>query len=312
MDTEKTPMIYKANALVEASYRLSMYEQRIVLSAISQVRRDEELTDEVLYAVSALDVAEFAGITLNTSYKNLQTAADRLLDRRVTLYKAPNDSRQPPPRRVTRWVQTIDYYPDEGEVRLRFSKDIIPYLSQLSAEFTRYALADIALMTSAYAVRLYELLVQWKATGKPRKITVESLRETFQLEGRHKEMRDLKKWVINPAVEQVNEHTPLWVTLDQKTRGRKITHFIFTFGEKNPERKVVRKNPNKQAQAVEPPAGKPKASRTRTVLGWPIATIEREGLPGEDEYDVARRLDQEKKSRADAKKEAKRDGNDEK
>lgn len=37
-------LVYKANALVEASYRLSLYEQRIILACIAQVRRDDTLT----------------------------------------------------------------------------------------------------------------------------------------------------------------------------------------------------------------------------------------------------------------------------
>jgi len=49
----KDAQVYKANALVEASYRLSLYEQRVVLACIAQVRRDEPLTDQKLYRISA-------------------------------------------------------------------------------------------------------------------------------------------------------------------------------------------------------------------------------------------------------------------
>ncbi|WP_455233718.1 replication initiation protein, partial [Geopseudomonas aromaticivorans] len=51
-------MVYKSNALVEAAYRLSVQEQRILLACISQVRRDETVTDEVLYSVGAADLAK--------------------------------------------------------------------------------------------------------------------------------------------------------------------------------------------------------------------------------------------------------------
>ncbi|KAE9623957.1 replication initiation protein, partial [Parasedimentitalea maritima] len=56
--------IYKANALVEASYRLSLYEQRIILACISQVRRDEPLTDQKLYTISAQQISEMTGTRL--------------------------------------------------------------------------------------------------------------------------------------------------------------------------------------------------------------------------------------------------------
>ncbi|MBM1207283.1 replication initiation protein, partial [Pseudomonas fragi] len=50
-------MVYKSNALVEAAYRLSVQEQRIVLACISQVKRSEPVTDEVMYSVTAEDIA---------------------------------------------------------------------------------------------------------------------------------------------------------------------------------------------------------------------------------------------------------------
>lgn len=56
-----TPQVYKSNALIEASYRLSVYEQRIILGCIAQVRRDEPLTDQRLYTVSAQQIAKDAG-----------------------------------------------------------------------------------------------------------------------------------------------------------------------------------------------------------------------------------------------------------
>lgn len=50
MSQDENPQVYKSNALIEASYRLSVAEQRIMLACISQVRRDEPITDEVLIA----------------------------------------------------------------------------------------------------------------------------------------------------------------------------------------------------------------------------------------------------------------------
>ncbi|MFM9272208.1 replication initiation protein, partial [Halomonas elongata] len=35
------PQVYKSNALIEASYRLTPAEQRIMLACIAQVRRDQ-------------------------------------------------------------------------------------------------------------------------------------------------------------------------------------------------------------------------------------------------------------------------------
>ena len=160
MDTDL--QIVKSNHIIEASYRLSVAEQRVILSAISQVRRDKPVTDEVLYSVTAAEIAQLCGTDPNTAYRDLQNAAERLQTRRVSLILEPDGvTIRSKRRRVTCWVQTVDYIDQEGRIEMRFGKDILPYLTGLQREFTRYALSDVAKMTSAYGIRLYELLVQW-------------------------------------------------------------------------------------------------------------------------------------------------------
>ena len=232
----KDALVCKSNALIEASYRLSLYEQRIMLACIAQVRRDEPLTDQQLYTVSAQQIAEMTGTKLGTTYQNLKAASERLFDRRVTLNEAPN-GRGASKVRLTRWVQEIVYQESMGSISMRFSTPMIPYLSQLTEQFTRYALSDVAQMTSAHAIRLYEILVQWRSIGR-REVEIEWLREAMQLEDRYSNIRDLKRWVLEPAIKQINEHSPLQVSWTQRKAGRKITHLVFDYAPKKPAKVV--------------------------------------------------------------------------
>ena len=242
MDTDL--QIVKSNQIIEASYRLSVAEQRVILSAISQVRRDKPVTDEVLYSVTAADLAELCGTDPKTAYRDLQNAAERLQTRRVSLILEPDGvTIRSKRRRVTCWVQTVDYIDQEGRVEMRFGKDILPYLTGLQREFTRYALSDVAKMTSAYGIRLYELLVQWK--GGHREVALDDLRRWLQLEDRYPSIKDFKRWVLDPAVEQINEHSPLMLTWSQRKTGRKVTHLVFDYAPKKPA-KAVGKAPAKR------------------------------------------------------------------
>ena len=227
---ESKSMVYKSNALVEAAYRLSVQEQRIILACIGQVRRNEPVTDEVLYSITAGDLASVAGIAISDAYKELKDAALRLKRREVRLTQEPNGKGKKPSIMITGWVQTIIYREGEGRVELRFTKDMLPYLTGLQREFTRYALSDVAKMSSAYGIRLYELLMQWPE-GK-RVIDVEELRHWLQLENRYPLMADFRRNVIEPAVKQINEHSPISVSWDQRKTGRKVTHLQFTFSPK--------------------------------------------------------------------------------
>jgi plasmid replication initiation protein len=233
MDTDL--QIVKSNHIIEASYRLSVAEQRVILSAISQVRRDRPVTDEVLYSVSAAELSELCGTDPKTAYRDLQDAAERLQTRRVTLTLEPDGKTIRTKRRSTIvWVQRIDYVDQEGRVELRFGKDILPYLTGLQREFTRYALSDVARMTSAYGIRLYELIVQWR--GGKREIELADLRRWLQLEDRYPSIKDFKVRVLDPAVEQINKHSPMLLTWNQRKTGRKVTHIVFEYSDKSTKR----------------------------------------------------------------------------
>ncbi len=270
------PMIYKSNALVEASYRLSVQEQRIVLACISQVRRDEAVTDEVLYSVTAADLAQLSGTAIEAAYSELKAAALRLRRREVRLTQEPNGKGKKPSVMITGWVQTIIYREGEGRVELRFTRDMLPYLTELTRQFTRYALADVAQMDSAHAIRLYELLIQWESKGS-REISVEELREWLQLEDRYPLMADLRRWVIEPSVAQINEHSPLSVTFEQRKTGRRVSHLQFTFGPKKKPTKAAGKAPAKAAAPA-------KAGRLTD------AEISRRARPGESWEEARARL----------------------
>lgn len=276
-------LVYKSNALIEASYRLSVYEQRIILGCIAQVRRDEPLTDQRLYTVSAQQIADMTGTQLGTAYQNLKAAAERLFRREVTLHEAPNGQGGAKVR-LTRWVQEVVYQKDQGTIALRFSQPMVPYLSQLTEQFTRYALTDVARMDSAHAIRLYELLCQWRDSGE-REVSIEWLREAFQLEGKYPAIKDFKRWVIQPAVEQINEHSPMWVKWSQRKTGRRVSHLVFTFGEK-PSEKPVKAQKTKISGNAK---GKDK-NASGAIYGIPRAIIEAQARPGESYNEAARRL----------------------
>lgn len=237
-----TSMVYKSNALVEASYRLSVQEQRLVLACIGQVRRDEPVTDEVLYSVSAADLAGISGMTVGDAYKELKDAALRLKRREVRLTQEPNGKGKKAKVMITGWVQTIFYIEGEGRVELRFTKDMLPYLTELTRQFTKYALADVAKMTSAHAIRLYELLAQWPEGH--RVVPLSELRSWLQLEERYPLMAELRRCVIEPAVAQINEHSPLTLTWSQRKTGRKVTHLEFKYAPKKKPGKALGKTPN--------------------------------------------------------------------
>ena len=87
---------------------------------------------------------------------------------------------------------------------------------------------------------MYELLAQWLSIGK-RELEVEWLKKQLQVEDIYLQIFDFKKRVIDVAVQEINQHSNIWVKYGQRKAGRTITHFLFTFGEKEPKKTTATK-----------------------------------------------------------------------
>lgn len=216
--------IVKSNQVIEASYQLSAVEQRIVLAAISRIPKSQPITDDELYPVSVNEL-QLLGVHEKTAYRDLKEGINRLYERSINLSIDDKSIKM-------RWVQEIQFLDSQSIIGIRFSKPILPFISNLSREFTKYALSDIAGINSGYGIRIYELLVQYRQIGK-REISVESLRSMLELGKKYPLFADFKKRVIDTAVDQINECSPLSVSYEQKKTGRKVTHIQFSFKEKS-------------------------------------------------------------------------------
>ena len=81
--------IVKSNSLVQAKYRLSVQEQRVLLLAICQIQKGDVVSEDKLYSVYAKDLVELTDMDSIQAYKELKSAALKLKRREVSIYEAP-------------------------------------------------------------------------------------------------------------------------------------------------------------------------------------------------------------------------------
>ena len=241
-------LVVKSNRLVEACYRLNLIEQQIILFAISR-SRDEQLglspNNPVTIAASAF--AKVFGTNESKVYGQLKEALGDLFERSVTIYDT--DPATGKDRTVTtRWISDKAYIDGAGHIQLTFAPRVIPYITRLESEFTSYRLEKISGMSSAHAVRLYELLVQYLTIGK-REIELSDLRKSLGLTYEYKAIKDFKKRVIDVAVAQINEHSDIRVSYTQRKTGRTVSHLIFAIKPEPKSDQVKRKKGHKLTDA---------------------------------------------------------------
>lgn len=271
----KHSIVVKSNKVIEASYRLTLNEQRLVLACIQQIKPKQSITEASRFTVSALEFAKLYDISSDRAYDELQTVAERLYERSVTI----NDPDPDDPSIAytkTRWITSIGYKPKQGQIVLRFSHRMIPYIAMLHSHFTQYDLAAVANMRSTYGVRFYELFKCWtygNLSGQ-KEIAVTELKGLLELDNQYTAIKDFKKYVVDLAIQDINEHSDMTASYTQRKQGRVVSHFTFQFGFKSGQ---------------VPSAAKAKRKRITK------AEIEKAARPGESYEEVKARLEEQLK-----------------
>lgn len=219
-------LVVKHNDLIEAKYKLSLVEQKIILYTVSQLNRDED--NFKLIKVKISDIAELIGDEVHR-YTEFRKIANDLMDKKVTLSNRPNLD--------MRWLASSEYI-GEGIIELEFSEKLIPYLLQLKQRFTRYEIKNILSMKSSYSVRIYELMKQYENIGK-REFELIELKTCLGLKSdEYSRIYDFERFVLKVAKEEINRDTDLIIDYEKKKKGRKIIGFIFSINPKDIEKQV--------------------------------------------------------------------------
>ena len=226
-------LIVKDNALIQASYTLDTVEQRLILLAIAEARETGHgITENSLLEVHASSYINTFNVEKHTAYTVLRDASKSLFDRYVT-YHDINPKTGKDRSFHCRWVDKIGYEPQSGIVFLRFTQDIVPLITRLEENFTKYELEQVSRLTSSYAILLYELLIQWRSAGKTPIFDLSIFRQQLGVEAhQYKTMSNFKTYVLDFALKQVNELTDITAKYEQHKKGRSISGFSFSFKQK--------------------------------------------------------------------------------
>ena len=237
-------LVVKDNALINASYNLDLVEQRLILLAIVEARESGKgINANDPLTVHAESYINQFGVHRNTAYQALKDACNDLFARQFSYQKI--NERGNIENYRSRWVSEIGYVDNEAVVKLIFAPAIVPLITRLEEHFTKYELQQVSNLSSAYAVRLYELLIAWRSTGSTPIIEVSDFRQRIGvLDTEYKRMERFKTSVLELAIKQINEHTDITVKYEQHKRGRSISGFSFTFKQKKKDNPPIERDPN--------------------------------------------------------------------
>ena len=229
--------VSKSNAIINAGYRLSLNELRVVLYGISLVNpMSKEFP--VKNTINIRELAKHYGIDtlVNTKFCSeiREAITGKFWEREFSYF---NEERQEIMTR--RWLVGIDRsLNDPDEITYYYNPLIKDQLQQLS-KYTSYYLTTVAGIKSAYGIRIYEHCLMHLNASKKHKTTFEvsikDLKFFLGLEERYKLYSNFKTRVLEVAKKEINKKSDIKISYNptKKTRSRAYTSIEFTVVKKD-------------------------------------------------------------------------------
>lgn len=210
--------VTKSIYLIDASYKLPLQAQKLVLACIAKIDSRHEIPKEI--TITAAEYGELMQIA--TPRRDLYTAADALFKSSILIKDDKEETE-------LYWIQKkVKKNKGEGSVTLTWSDDVVRYISQLQSRFTSYKLRNIAQLQSTHSIRLYELLAKFADTGL-RVISLDEFKAALGISDKYAQYKILNRDVIKPSVEELNKRSDLLIRYNSVKRGRNVVAIEFEF-----------------------------------------------------------------------------------
>lgn len=238
-------LVVKSNKLVQALQSLTLSEARLIQLAIIDARETGKgLTPEAPLELNAARYAEAFNTSLDAAYLSLTDAEDTLFKRQFTIANDDGTFTK------SRWIQDANYKTGEGRILLTLTRVLIEQVTKIDGfetYFTSYHLKQTSSFRSIYAVRLYELLKQWKSVQATPLFDLNKFREQLGVGvNEYSRVEAFKRRVLDVALQQINEFSDIHVEYQQHKKGRSVSGFTFSFTNKNQEKKLTPNKKNKE------------------------------------------------------------------
>ncbi|MCP4744701.1 MAG: replication initiation protein [Desulfobacteraceae bacterium] len=213
-------LVTKSNKLIEAHYKLTSQEQKLVLAIVSLINPKDADFQE--YMIPVEDYKRIMDVKGKGYSGRLRQKARALMSTPLSI---PRDHGG---RLLINWFSSIEEYPQKGSVGICFDPKLKPFLLSLRANFTKYELQYAAKLSSSYSIRLYELLKQYENTDtKQREFEFEDLKKILGCQNRYKAYSNFKLRVLEAAKKELVTKTDISFTYKVRKLGRRVNWIIF-------------------------------------------------------------------------------------
>jgi len=234
-DLERDPKnrwVTMSNALTRAGHGLSLAEKRVIALALSKLDSKKSCEVPLVTHITAAEYSEAFDINIDVSYEQLQVAADKLFERKITFFEPAfkrNGEELEQTKIRMRWVGEANYHKGEGWIELHWWPKLMRSITGLRKHFSSYQLKQATALRSSYSWKLLELLMRFKKNGWA-EYTIEDFKEAMDAPpSLQNDFGQIKRRIIVPAVKELTEKDGWIISWVAVKKGRKVTSVRFDF-----------------------------------------------------------------------------------
>lgn len=255
-------IVRKSNDLIEARYKMTMWEARVWDKFLSILRKERDVKDEYKIAISEI-IENYQLHDDKRAFQRIIQASHALQDRYITNSTISRDEFRHLRSHIFASVETVVTNDGDSYILFEVPRKIKPILTATNERYKDFALENFIGISSFYSKRVYELLKQYERIGE-RTFTIDDLRNVLAIEeSEYKLYGHFKKRIVDKAQEDLLRCTDISFTYEElKKRGTKqVTSIRF----------IIKSN--KAQRLLDKPSGllpKSKTSKIREVAQLPL------------------------------------------
>ena len=229
----KEIVIAQDNRLTSSRYELTLIEKRIFYYIIKEVRNNyttgqRDLFDDLILNIKVSDLCK--EVNQEDNKKETRKALEKFRSRNFTYTDELEDD----------WLTCgfINYaHIKKGIAEIQVSHKLMPFLVELSSQYTAYSLHVAMSLKSKWSQRMYELCQKWQGTDGFR-ISVEDLRQSFMLEEKYNRYALLNERVLQVAKRELKDlydlgQCDVYFEYTEERKGRTVEMLRFKLFRKN-------------------------------------------------------------------------------
>ena len=227
--------VYQSNDLIEAHYKqeYSVQEQRTILWIVNEIhkkhyffkRANKYCEPSFTVRITAQEYAKLMDIPVKNVYRDAQKISKHLMGK---IIKIKNEHGW----KMFHWVSSMEYINREATIEATLTNEILPYIIDLE-RYTEFKLENILQISSSHAIKIYQLLAQYKTIGE-RTISFVDLKSILGIS----ELRaydlygSFKRRILEISKREINKKTDLSVSYIEIKKGRKVEAIKFKINQK--------------------------------------------------------------------------------